>query len=292
MFNLLLQLDVVDEIWFPPVVMDTFFNPSGQPQPVSGLGFVPGDFGIGSLIAVSRNPIDAPPSYIFKYDIFFPGFPDPIVNVNIPVGELPLNMDAQGADVDSATGDLWIAADELGGPSRIPRLLRTDLTGAVLQTLTPLVDTPTLVRGLGFDGGAMFIAGRHLPTQTNNVYEIDRTTGAILRSFALPGPGTVGALTGGNVIPEPGAAVLAALAIVGMVARRHPSRPRSRRRPAAAPHRIQLPRAKACLPVRSKNPARRRRTARMAAVRPSSDREPCRTASGSGLRARRGPPST
>ena len=55
--------------------MDTFFNPSGQPQPESGLGFVPGDFGIGSLIAVSRNPIDAPPSYIFKYDSFFPAFP-------------------------------------------------------------------------------------------------------------------------------------------------------------------------------------------------------------------------
>ena len=225
-FNLLFQLDVVDEIWYPPVVMDTFFNPSGLPQPVSGLGFVPGDYGFGSLIAVSRNPIDAPPSYIFKYDIYYPGFPDPIVNVNVPVGELPPNMDAQGADVDSATGDLWIAADELGGPSRIPRLLRTDLTGAVLQTLTPLVDPPTIVRGLGFDGDAMFIAGRHLPTQTNNVYEIDRTTGAILRSFALPGPGTVGALTGGSVIPEPGAAVLAALAMVCMISRRRPSRPR------------------------------------------------------------------
>ncbi|MEX2309516.1 MAG: hypothetical protein WD738_18085 [Pirellulales bacterium] len=205
--NELWRLDVRNNFWYPPAFLDTF-TPTGPPVPLTGLGYLRGGFGDGTLIGVSQNPPDDPPSSIFQYFVF-PGFPDPVlVNINFPPGELPPNMAAQGADVDPATGDLWIAAEEVVGQSRTPRLLRTSLSGAVLQTLTPALDPPTLVRGVGFDAGAMFIAGRHLPTVSNNIYEIDRSTGAILRSFPLPGSGIVGALTGGSVIPEPGAAFL------------------------------------------------------------------------------------
>jgi hypothetical protein len=172
------------------------------------------------LIGVSRNPPDDPPSHIFQYP--WPiGFPGPnLINVNFPLGQLPPNMAAHGADIDPTTGDLWIAVDEHMGNLIVDRhLLRTDLSGTVLETLTPMLDPIALVRGVAFDAGEMFVGGRNVVTQANTIYEIDRVTGAVLRSFTLPGSGTLGALTGGVVLPEPGgyslgliaAAVLAAI---------------------------------------------------------------------------------
>ena len=78
-------------------------------------------------------------------------------------------MVAQGADYDVATGEFWITASELGAPMPNLRLLHTDLAGNVLQTLSPALGPATLMRGLGFDNGAMFIAGRDLSTSTNRV---------------------------------------------------------------------------------------------------------------------------
>src|SRR5438309_2282394 len=56
-FDNLYRYDVVDDFWYPPTMLDTFSNPSGQPQALSGLGIVPDGFGGGNLIAVSRNPV-------------------------------------------------------------------------------------------------------------------------------------------------------------------------------------------------------------------------------------------
>ena len=210
-FDELWRFDVVNEFWLPPTILDTFANPSGVPQFVGGLGYRVDEFG-GSLVAVTRNPADAPPSYIFQY-LAPPAFPfDPPIPVG-PPGELPPNLDAMGADIDPVTGDLWVSVEEVVGSTRTTRLLRTDLAGTVLQTLTPALPPVTLIRGVGFDGGSMFIAGRNLPSQTNDVYEIDRTTGAVLRSFSLPVNTMVGALAGGEVVPEPATASLVVVAM-------------------------------------------------------------------------------
>jgi hypothetical protein len=228
-FEELWSLDVVNNFWHAPLFIDSFVPPSGQ-RPLSGLGFLPDGYGSGNLIGVSRNPPDDPPSHIFQYP--WPiGFPGPnLINLNFPPGELPPNMAAHGADIDPTTGDLWIAVDEHVGNLIVGRhLLRTDLSGTVLETLTPMLDPVTLIRGVGFDAGGMFIAGRSLPTQTNVVYEIDRVTGAVLRSFALPGSGTLGALTGGEVLPEPGGYSLGLIAAAVLAAMR--GRTQSVRRP-------------------------------------------------------------
>jgi hypothetical protein len=221
--DFLLQYDVTLDVWNPgPIFLPTFFNPSGQQQPISGLGIVPDEFGVGHLIAVTRNPADAPPSYIFQYQVI-PGLPDVILDGINPAGELPPTMDAQGADFDIATNELWVTADEVVGTTHTLRLLHTDVAGNVLQTLSPALGPAGLIRGLAFDNGLMFITGRDLPTQTNLVYEIDRTSGAVVRSFALPGNPTPSALAGGTVfvpVPEPGSLVLGAGAFIGIALRR------------------------------------------------------------------------
>jgi hypothetical protein len=205
-------LDVVDNNWFPPAFVDTF-TPSGE-QPLSGLGFRHDEFG-GSLIGVSRPLVGGGPlSHIFQYSPqpFFDPF---LINMNIPPGELPSNLVAHGADIDPETGDLWIVADELMGQTIVGRrLIRSDLSGTVLETLTPPnLSPPVMIRGLGFDAGAMFVGGRQFTTNTNFIYEIDRSTGAIIRSFAIPGTGSLNGLAGGDVIPEPSSALLAVLSL-------------------------------------------------------------------------------
>ncbi len=111
--DFLLQYDVSFDFWHPgPAFLPTLPNPSGQQQPISGLGIIPDEFGGGHLIAVTRNPADAPPSYIFQYQVI-PGLPDLTLDGINPAGELPPTMDAQGADFDIATNELWITADEV-----------------------------------------------------------------------------------------------------------------------------------------------------------------------------------
>jgi hypothetical protein len=220
-YDFLLRYDVTLDFWYPaPDFLPTLPDSSGGQQPISGLGIVPDGFGGGNLIAVTRNPADAPPSYIFQYQVI-PGFFAPVFPDGInPVGSLPPTMDAQGADYDAATSEFWITASELGAPTPNVRLLHTDIAGNVLATLSPGLGPATLVRGLGFDNGAMFITGRDLPTATNRVYEIDRTSGAVLRSFSLPGSFAPSALTGGAIIPEPGSFALMGIGVAGFFSSR------------------------------------------------------------------------
>jgi hypothetical protein len=217
--DFLLRYDVTLDFWYPaPDFLPTVSDGNGGQQPISGLGIVPDGIGGGNLIAVTRNTAGAPPSNIFQYSVplfpFEPIFPDG----GNPVGALPPTMDAQGADYDVATGELWITASE-GSPTNW-RLLHTDIAGNVLQTLSPGLGPTSLLRGLGFVNGAMFVAGRDLPSSTNRIYEIDRTSGAVLRSFALPGSFAPSALAGGTIIPEPGSFVLMATVVAGLSLRR------------------------------------------------------------------------
>jgi hypothetical protein len=155
--DFLLRYDVTFDFWYPgPTLLPTLPNPSGVQQPISGLGIAPDGFGGGNLIAVTRNPADAPPSYIFQYQLL-PGQFDVIFPDGNNPGALPPTMDAQGADFDTANGELWITADEIVGSTRTLRLLHTDVAGNVLQTLSPVLGPAALVRGLAFDNGSMYI---------------------------------------------------------------------------------------------------------------------------------------
>ena len=130
------SLDVVNQFWYPPVPIEPFLFPSGQVELLTGLGFRSGGFGGGTLFGVTRNIADAPPSHILQF-LIQPGFPEPPL-VGPEFGVLPPGLAAQGADVDPATGDLWIAVDERVGQQIVGRhLVRTDLAGAVLERLTP-----------------------------------------------------------------------------------------------------------------------------------------------------------
>src|SRR4051812_8011323 len=227
-FDWLFTLDALYGAWTGPTLMSTLPNPSGQPQAISGLGVIGDPFNFETLVAVTRNPVDAPPSYILTYDMFGPPF-DPILpGPSTPAGELPMAFDAQGAEIDRATGELWIVADELTSSGRVPRLLHTDLEGNVLETLTPPLPGPTLIRGLAFDGDAMFIAGRNLPSSTNFIYQIDRTSGAIVQSFSLGSTGNIAGLAGGSLVPEPSAAAAVGLALISLALKRRRKDDRTR----------------------------------------------------------------
>src|SRR4051812_1058575 len=219
-FDELLTLDAVNDMWMPPQFISTLPNPSGQPQAISGLGMMGDAFGLQTLVAVTRNPAGEPPSFILQYQMFPPFFEPFVQDPLSPAGLLPPTMDAQGADIDRATGELWITASEITGTGRFTRLLHTDFDGNILQTLTPPLASPTTIRGLAFDDGAMFIAGRDVPTTTNSVYKIDRTSGQILQSFSLGTTGNVAGLAGGSLVPEPTIVSIAAVGIFLMSMRR------------------------------------------------------------------------
>lgn len=208
------SFDLASETWQPLGFLDTFsIDPSG-PHQLSGLGYTPGMFGEGSLISVSRRISDIRPSYLVEYSLFPPfGIFSPM----FPVGVLPTDIDALGVDFDPATGEIWIAAEEVDGTTRTPILLRTDQAGNVLATVSPALGPVVIPRGLAFDNGNLFVAARNLPAIANEVHEIDRGTGAVLNTFLIPGGGTVAALAGGTVIPEPSTGLLGAL-VLGLLA--------------------------------------------------------------------------
>jgi hypothetical protein len=224
--NELLRLDVVNNIWFPPTLLIDTFPPEANTL-LTGLGFHRDEFGFGHLYAVSQNFIPPPHSSVFDYiDVL--GFPfDPFTLNSFPPGDLPAGYRAGGADVDPETGDLWVTTIQTNPQGMViaTPVIRVNLDGSILETVEPDFDSPVQVRGLGFDAGAMFVAAREIPTNANTVFEIDRTTGNILRTFDLPGDGAVGALTGGDVIPEPSTAFMAMLALCGITA----STPRKRK---------------------------------------------------------------
>jgi hypothetical protein len=223
--NQLLRLDVVNNIWLPPQLLDTVTLSETPFAILTGLGVRQGEFGFNTLIGVSLNNPATPPSHLFRYDLFPPDFPDPFFlypNTNFPPPPLPPGMHVQGGDVDPETGDFWVVADQTNGQGMVigRPIMRVDDNGNILETITPDFGIPVAVRGLGFDRGSLFVAGRELlppDMSSNKILEIDRSTGAVLNSFQLPGMGIglppVGGLTGGEVIPEPTAAVLAIFAM-------------------------------------------------------------------------------
>lgn len=211
------QFDVVDEYWLPGGFIDTTAVPAGPPRSIAGFGYLPNGIGGANLIGVTLRNAAVAPSYIFQFGPL-PGFPNSVLPVGPPV-ELPANLSALGADVDPATGELWIGVDEIIEGVNVPRLVRADYTGAILQTLTPS-GSASPIRGVGFDDGAMFIGVRNLPRQSNEIYEVDRTTGAVLRTITLQPEMRIAALAGGPVIPEPSAGMLLAVSAACALARR------------------------------------------------------------------------
>jgi hypothetical protein len=208
--------EIETKTWMPYGSLDTFnIDPAG-PNFLSGLGYAPGPFGEGSLVTVSRRQTDHP-SYITEF-LFFPPFGGPLLS--LPSAPLPPDIDALGADYDPATGEFWISAERVEMSTRTPVLLRAELTGNIEEELLPSLATAAIPRGLAFDSGEMFIGVRHLPTVTNEIHKIDRVTGAVLDSFVISGNGSVVALAGGKVIPEPATAVLCAMIVLLGVNRR------------------------------------------------------------------------
>ena len=217
--SFLVRYDVVNDIWDPrPVFLPTMPDPAFPPQPVSGLGIMPDGFGGGNLVAVTTNPAGDPPSYMYQFQTFG-SWSDMVVPTADRVA-LAADLNAQGADIDSSNGELWISANQLNAPLPNTRLLHTDYAGNVLATLTPNLNGPIVIRGLGFDNGSMFIAGRNAQQATNNVYEINRSTGEVIRSFTLPVTPPISALTGGAIVPEPGCLMLLSIGIAGFAMRR------------------------------------------------------------------------
>jgi hypothetical protein len=212
-----------DEAWRYDLALGDFWMPSGVLQYLGPDDFTPATTGMGMrpdpsiggqlLIAVSQRT-DTAPSYIQQFLApFVPLPPDPFLPLASAV-PLPSNFSAQGADFDPSNNEFWVSGDDIG-VTTIHQLVRVDIdTGAILQTLTP-VTSATPIRGVGFDNGAMFIGVRNPPILANGIAEIDRVTGAILRTIPLPTTAVIAGLAGGPVIPEPGSAVLAALGLVG-----------------------------------------------------------------------------
>ena len=203
------RFDVVDEVWLPPTIVDTPL--SFPPDGFGGLGFRR-ENGRSSLFGVVLNqsfPDD--PLEVYEYEVFdsFP-FPFPIASHQF----FPPNGGSQywgiGLDVDPDTGEIWMATREFITPPALQSLVQIDLNGNVLATLPLELEPPSRpIRGVGFDNGQLFVAD-----VLRNIHEIDRTDGHIIRSFTLPVEGLIGALTGGDVVPEPTAAWLLVLGVI------------------------------------------------------------------------------
>jgi hypothetical protein len=213
--NQVWTLDVTENIWFLPSFLETSL-PEPLPHQIPGLAFLPNEFG-GNLVAVARGS-GGGDAYLRQYmgAPFF--FPDLMFPFDVHTVDLNDDVLVMGADFDPINEELWITADDFGGPPGLPLLMRVDLEGTILQSLALDLGAITPTRGLGFDGGAMFLATRIIPGGGNRIYEIDRVTGEAVRSFDFPGPNPIASITGGEVIPEPSTAVLMLLASIGSIA--------------------------------------------------------------------------
>jgi hypothetical protein len=220
-FEEIWMFNLATETWQPSAILETFFLDPPIGKRISGLGYTTGTFGDPTLVAVTRREPNSAPGFILEYPLTPPFFPSIPIQ---PAGELPADIDAQGVDVDAATGEIWIAGEQVQGTNRTAILLRAELDGTILETLTPAIGPAVIPRGLAFDNGQMFIGARNLPNVSNEVYRIDPATGAVLTSFVItggttPSGGVIAALTGGTVVPEPTTGALC-LVIAGFMASR------------------------------------------------------------------------
>ena len=211
------SFELATETWAPVGILDTVSIGSNGPHQLSGLGYTPGLFGEGSLLSVTRRVPNTRPSYLVENPL---GPPFDYMLQLAPVVEFPADIDTHGVDFEPATGEIWIAAEEVDGMTRTPILLQSDRSGNILASVSPAIALPVIPRGLAFDSGDLFVAVRNLPSIADEVYEIDRNTGAVLNTFLIPGSGTVAALTGGTVVPEPATVVLCAMSVLPGVSRR------------------------------------------------------------------------
>jgi hypothetical protein len=216
------QFDLLTEQWLPPIEVHNVL----PPEVISGLGALRPEIG-GGLLAITTTPgsINLPAMF---YRI------DPSGEA-LPLGELPVEYQALGLDVDPLTNEIWVAArhkvenrlDLL--QISIPQLLSSSAIVAdpldepqqvivgpsLVKVLSPAFPRNSPPRGVGFDHGHMFVA-----TILGPLYEVDRTTGELLRTLELSITGAVGGLTGGNVVPEPSAAMATAVAAVLLAPRK------------------------------------------------------------------------
>jgi hypothetical protein len=209
------MFELATETWHPLAMLETFLIDPPSVERISGLGYMTGTFGEPTLVAVTRRE-SSEPAHIVQYLLTTPFSPTVPL---LPAGELPGDIDPLGVDVDSSTGEIWISAEQVQGTTRTAVLLRAELDGTILETLTPALGLAVVPRGMAFDNGQMFVGARNLPNVSNEVYAIDSTTGAILNTFVVPGNGTLAALTGGTVVPEPTTGALC-LVIAGLMGSR------------------------------------------------------------------------
>jgi hypothetical protein len=205
------RFDVVEEYWLDSAGSTLTFAPLFDA--VGGVGLVRRPENQASLVAVSANqqpPVAGPSMEVVEIELF-DTFPAPHAS---PIASFPHHFRGFGLDVEPLTNKIWIATRDTS--TNVQSLVQIDLAGNVLGAL-PIVGNPPVpqARGVAFDDDRLFINNA-----ARTIFEIDRTNGTVVRSFALPITGVIGSLTGGDVVPEPTTAVLILLAVAAGPQRR------------------------------------------------------------------------
>jgi hypothetical protein len=129
-----------------------------------------------------------------------------------PIALLPPDRSGTALDVNPANDEIWFATRD--AIANTQALLQIDLQGNILSE-SPIQIGPLgnrLVRGLGFDQGRMYVADG-----IGNFYEINPVDASTIRSFSIPVNGTIGALTGGTVVPESGTCALVSISAAAVL---------------------------------------------------------------------------